>query len=105
MDNIIVKSFPRFVWGTPLVHSDFYYLVSTIYHNCHVSQAIRAGNLEDVKAELQQDPEAALNTRYGGCLPLHAACHVRHLDTLSYLLQAGAKVSRVRVMQGCKHER
>lgn len=61
---------------------------------CHpVPQAIHAGNLEGVKAALKQDPEAALNTRYGGSLPLHATCHVRHLDTLSSLLQAGAKVS------------
>lgn len=58
-------------------------------------EAIHAGNLEGVKAALKQDPEAALNTRYGGFLPLHASCHVRHLDTLSSLLQAGAKVDAV----------
>ena len=49
--------------------------------------------MEEVKDELKDDPETTLNTRYGGALPLHMACHARRLDMLTFLLQAGAKVS------------
>lgn len=54
--------------------------------------AIQSGDVEDVKNELKDDPEAALNTRYGGALPLHMACHSHSLDMLTFLLHAGAKV-------------
>ncbi|KAK8403151.1 hypothetical protein O3P69_000977 [Scylla paramamosain] len=54
--------------------------------------AIQSGDVEEVKDELMDDPETALSTRYAGALPIHMACHMRRLDMLNFLLQAGAKV-------------
>ena len=64
-----------------------------MFHSCFIPQAIYDGDLEEVKNMLKQNHEAALSTRYRGSLPLHAACLTRHLDILTFLLQAGAKVS------------
>ncbi|KAG0726925.1 Transient receptor potential channel pyrexia [Chionoecetes opilio] len=54
--------------------------------------AIQSGDVRGVEDALKQDPEAALGTRYGGSLALHAACHARHVSILTTLMKAGAKV-------------
>ncbi|XP_068232698.1 transient receptor potential channel pyrexia-like [Palaemon carinicauda] len=54
--------------------------------------AIHAGNVKDVEAILDQLGESINNSSYGGLTPLHAACHMKHLDVLQVLITRGAKI-------------
>ncbi|XP_064106384.1 transient receptor potential channel pyrexia-like isoform X2 [Macrobrachium nipponense] len=54
--------------------------------------AIHAGNIEEVERILDENGDSISLSSYGGLTPLHAACHMQHLDVLRLLMARGAKV-------------